>query len=473
VPLYKVQRGDSPAIISRRLGMPVSALISANPQKQTQAVAGRLTWQTLSPGEALRVPSRGGTVGDEFSDAFRNLITTLMNTGGPCSKSNAPVVCAIQQFLGVTVDGKYGTNTATAARRVYTGAPAGCSPTPSWWVKGQSACDPRMTIPLPVPAPVPGVPAPPPSVSIPAAVAALRGISPCDPSSALAVCAAQSALGVKADGKYGNDTAAAARRVLGSAAPPACSPRPSWWAPVGQSNCTTARAAPTPPVPSLPAPPSETVIVVPQPPPVPEPARAPSAVLALSSFNPCDPANVQLVCQAQAALGFGPGRGMDGKYGNDTANAARRLIPNAPPACSPRPSWWAPTGRSNCDGAPPPIIDVPPPDVSPPPALPLPPITPPPATPPPPTTGPPATPPPATTPPSDTSVEVITPPADKKISTGAIVAGSVGAVAIAGLIALAASRSSSTTTSRTITRRAPRRNAPKRRAAKRSKKRKR
>ena len=42
-------------------------------------------------------------------------------------------------------------------------------------------------------------------------------------------------------------------------------------------------------------------------------------MLALLSFDPCDPANAALVCQAQSALGFVPGAGVDGKWGADAA----------------------------------------------------------------------------------------------------------------------------------------------------------
>src|SRR5262249_14706637 len=69
--------------------------------------------------------------------------------------------------------------------------------------------------PTPTPAPVPGptnvVVAP---TSAPTAVQALLGINPCDSSSVAVICAAQRALGVTVDGKYGSGTAGAAARVL-------------------------------------------------------------------------------------------------------------------------------------------------------------------------------------------------------------------------------------------------------------------
>jgi hypothetical protein len=70
--------------------------------------------------------------------------------------------------------------------------------------------------------------------------------SPCDQGNAQLVCNAQSAMGLAPDGKWGGGTAKAAQAIV-QAAPGACKPRPAWWAPRGQVNCTGATAAPTPP----------------------------------------------------------------------------------------------------------------------------------------------------------------------------------------------------------------------------------
>jgi hypothetical protein len=533
---YKVGYNDSPAKIAHAYRVPFDALIRANPHKPTRKVAGQTTWQGLGLGEEINIPSVG-TLGDAVSD----VIAALVSAGGPCNRANVALVCAVQRALGVTVDGKYGSGTAAAARAVFPGAPAGCSPTPSWWVKGQSAC-PSVSAPLPIPvpaavapssampplpspcdpanvaavctlqralgvtvdgkygndtataarkidpsfppgcsprpswwkpagqsncpgaasapAPTPAAPAQPPPVqaavipvqtapaaSAPAAVQALLSIRPCDPSSVAVVCAAQRALGVTVDGKYGNDTATAARRVLPSA-PPGCSPRPTWWKPAGQSNCAGA-ASPPAPSPAASAPAATSPVAPPAfipastvPAPVPSgtapippvaPRAVPAAVQALLSFDPCDPDNADLVCQAQRALGFGPGSGLDGKYGPGTATAARQVLPNAPAGCSPRPGWWAPAGSSNCGGAGP---------------APSGPATP----------GP--------------SQPIVVAPEEKKgLSTGAIVAGGLGALALVGLIAVAASGKKSSTSRTTITR--PGRRVPsKRRAAPKKSKRK-
>ena len=47
--LYTVQFGDSPALIARRFGVSMEAIIGANPQKPTTVVAGQRTWQSVNP----------------------------------------------------------------------------------------------------------------------------------------------------------------------------------------------------------------------------------------------------------------------------------------------------------------------------------------------------------------------------------------------------------------------------------------
>lgn len=476
--LYRVQWGDSPAVIARKFGVSVAAIIAANRQKPTTVVAGRRTWRSLRPGEGINVPT-SGSVGAAADDAKINAINLLIGAGGPCLEKNVALVCAVQTILGLSNDGKWGNSTAAEARQFVPNAPGGCSPRPSWWLPaGQRHCTGERLAPIVEQRQRevfgPPAPAPDESSSVHPALLALMSIDPCDPANAQLVCQAQAVLGKKdgsgLDGKYGSGTAAEVRRFVPNA-PPGCSPRPSWWAPAGKSNC--GGSPPTPsvgPSPSLP-PPVPTPTPVPRTPspstpsPVPAPgAGVPPAVAALATFNPCDPANADRVCAAQAALGATDGQGMDGKYGNDTAAKARAVFPGAPPGCSPRPSWWAPAGSSNCSGT-----SFPPRGASPAPApAPIPSPTPAPA----PAPGGPPTPTPAPapapggvspTPGGDTSVEVITPPEKKELSTGAIVAGGVGLLALVGIVAVAATKSSTTTTSRTTTRRAPaKRTAPKR-----------
>lgn len=486
--LYRVKLGDTPARIARTYGVPFEALIDANKNKATTIVSNGngpvRTWRELLVNEEIIVPV-GGLVGDPADD----VVAALVAAGGPCNKANAGYVCQIQGILGLTQDGKWGKDTSAAVRALVPGAPGPCSPTPYWWVKGQSACpagggaapapahptsglafaanaalaalnadpnycasvshvgsavntavhnfkgawnaaNPGSKVPIgtgnyepsvaaalssalggatvppgcgavapapppPPPPPPPGpTPTPSPSVTpsnVPTAVLALLGINPCNSSSAGDVCAAQAALGLTPDGKYGSNTAAAARRVLPEA-PPACGTQ-SWWGAKGQSKCPGAAPSPSP----QPAPaPGPAPIPAPVPGPAPSPsAAAPAAVQALASINPCVQSNVEVVRNAQRALGLTP----DGKYGSDTANAARRLGVSAPAACSPAPLWWGAKGTVVPPGPPAPPLPGPSPAPGP-------------------TPGP--------------IVET-----KKKISTGAIVAGALGVAALAGLAVVA------------------------------------
>jgi hypothetical protein len=440
---YKTQHGDSPSLIARRFGVPFHSLISANPHKPTVVVRGRPTWNSLLRHETLRVPGRlGGTLGGAptgtLGDSTLDAIDALIHAGGPCLQANVGFVCALQAALGVTVDGKYGTGTATAARKIFPGAPPGCSPTPAWWgAKGSNKCAgiaipaiPASVIPASaIPVSMPSIPISVPG-SVPAAVQALVGINPCLEVNAPIVCEGQRALGLTVDGKYGSGTAAAVQRLV-PGAHPGCSPTPAWWGAKGTSKCGGALPVsfpqmaniPTnlPPVTQIPDLPPLEVSIPAQAQPVSTPvitpvANAPIAVRALASIDPCDPANVSLVCQAQAALGFKVGAGLDGKYGNDTANAARRFVPNAPAGCSPRPSWWTPTGSSNCPGAAPSPVAPSVPSTTTTSSMPTP-----------------------TAPASPQTV--ITAPEEKKgLSTGAIAAGALGLAAVVGLIAVAVSK---------------------------------
>jgi len=369
----------------------MNTLINANPHKPTRVVAGQRTWKSLTPLEAINVPV-GGTIGSSFGlgDPAADVVNLLMIAGGPCLQANVGYVCQIQSILGVTVDGKYGSVTAAALRALVPSAPSGCSPTPAWWApKGSNKC--------------PGSAAPTASAPVTATTAPSSSsfLDPCDPTNVAHICEAQRTLGVTVDGKYGKDTAAAARRVDPNAPGP-CSPRPSWWKPAGQSNCPGASPVPPPsftPPSSMPAPtPSVTQVTVPAP------------VAALATINPCDQSSLDIVYAAQRALGVSP----DGKYGDNTATAARRLLPSAPAGCSPRPAWWAPPGSSNTpSGA----------------TVPTPPPRPPEPTP---TVTVPVTPPFAPTP-----GQPIVVGSEKKISTGAIVAGAIGALALVGVVAVA------------------------------------
>lgn len=83
----------------------------------------------------------------------------------------------------------------------------------------------------------------PATTTVPGAVQALASLDPCSASSAAAVCAAQTVLGVIPDGKYGDSTAAIAKKIA-PGSPPACNPRPAWWSPPGGKNCPGASTTP-------------------------------------------------------------------------------------------------------------------------------------------------------------------------------------------------------------------------------------
>lgn len=258
---HRTQFGESPAQIARTYGVTQDALIRANPHKPTRSINGQQTWQTISHREPVRLPFGGvnGTLGDAASDA----IHALISAGGPCRQENVGIVCAIQAALGLAQDGKYGNDTANAAKRIFSGAPSGCSPAPLWWgKKGENKCVGAVMPTLPALPAMPGLPVSFPSplpavLPSPAPLAdALRtlgsGIDPCYSGNAAAICAAQAALGLTQDGKYGNDTAAALKRAIGSAPPP-CSPAPAWWGKKGESKCGGAAAIPLPGGGSIPA----------------------------------------------------------------------------------------------------------------------------------------------------------------------------------------------------------------------------
>jgi hypothetical protein len=440
---YSAQVGDSPAIIARRFGVALNALVNANPHKPTTIVAGQRTWQALLPGETLIVPV-GGLVG-AVTPAAPGATHSQIKQG-----STGPDVALWQTIIGVTADGIFGPNTAakTKAWQAAHGIGADGIVGPKTWGAALGGAFPAVpsvapAMPsLPVPASagaMPAIPTVAPAM-VPAAVQALATIDPCYSGNALMVCAAQAALHVTADGKYGNDTATALRKLVPSA-PPGCSPRPTWWAPTGKSNCAAAAAgipaAAAASVPSLPVDlPSPavlpTVTAVPT-------VSIPTAVQGLMSIDPCDPANVDFVCQAQSALHVTA----DGKYGPASAAAARKLSPSAPGPCSPRPAWWTPTGKSNCRGA----AGAPP--------LPAIPSLPSPAAP---TTSagwqatPPTLPPDAVSPgvspssapaggaaPGGPAQPIVAPPEKKGLSTGAMVAGALGLAALVGVVAVAAS----------------------------------
>jgi hypothetical protein len=368
---YTVQNGDSPHSIARRFGIHVRQLIAANPNKPVVNVSGQQTWSALYPGERLRIPHRHEFLSPQAQPSYappqapwwqqQQQWQQPWQQQQQWQPPPPPPSWQQQQIPQQPYNpgrfrfgprGVHGVGTVLAGHRYeeelrrlregrrgyeYGGMPYGVADAGL----GDAGSD--------------------------AVQALLAAGDPCDPNNTALVCAVQAALGIGADGKWGAGTAKAAQAVF-PGAPGACTPRPSWWAPAGQSNCGAAPPALAPsaapmvmppliiptaslPAGSVPADPSGPPPVVPPAAPSAAPAAPPSsappAVLAMASIDPCSAANVGAVCAAQAALGLQP----DGKWGAATAHAASLAMPNAPPACTPRPGWWAPKGQSNCGGA--------------------------------------------------------------------------------------------------------------------------
>ena len=305
---YKVQPGDSPTLIARAFGVPFDALIAANPHKRTTLVDGRRTWQSIVYGETVNLPVGGALGAVTVADPKAPHATIRQGSYGPD-------VALWQTILGVTVDGSFGPKTAAATKtwQGSHGLTADGIVGPKTW---SAALGSLMAT----------APAITPNTSVPLAVQTLLAIDPCSQASDASVRAAQAALGVTVDGKYGTNTAAAARRLLPNA-PAACSPRPAWWTPA---------SAPAPVAPKT----IPTTTQIPS-------TSAPAAVQALLSINPCLQTNSGIVYAAQVALGIKP----DGKYGPGTSAAARALVPSAPAACSPTPLWWGVKGTAQATAA--------------------------------------------------------------------------------------------------------------------------
>ena len=327
---YKTRPGDSPAIIARRHGISVAALMSANPHKSTTVVAGKRTWQGLHHNERLNMPAGVGALGDGDLGAI-----TPAAPGAPHATirqgSTGADVALWQTILGVTADGIFGPKTATATKawQGTHGLAADGVVGPKTWAAALGGVTTAAATPAaPSTAPLP----PPPGAVTPAAVQALLSFNPCDQANVALVCQAQSTLKVTVDGKYGAGTEAAARKLM-SWAPAACTPRPAWWKPAGQSNCPGASVAPV----------AQTPQIQPiQMPAAPSGSAVPAAVQALVGINPCLQANSGTVFAAQTALGIKA----DGKYGTGTAAAVRALGISAPAACSPAPAWWGAKGTA-------------------------------------------------------------------------------------------------------------------------------
>jgi hypothetical protein len=314
--IYRMVYGDTPAIIAKKFGVSLPALFSANPQKSIVTWWGSHTWDSV-PGEAVNVPTAAPAPAPTVAAVTAGASLAAVN---PCDQSNASLVCEFQRSIGHVADGKYGTETSHALASLVTNAPAPCHPRPPWWARhGRTNCGPVITTSPIVIRGTPPIFAGTVGDAAHDAAVSLAATNPCSADNVSFVCLFQAAVGLKQDGKYGHDTAAALKAKVGDAAPAPCQ-HPAWWVPHGQSNCT-----PTPSV-------APTSIV----------SQAPQAVVAspaaqaLAASNPCDQASVSLVSAFQQSAGLK----VDGKYGTDTSHALAALVPNAPAPCHPRPAWW-------------------------------------------------------------------------------------------------------------------------------------
>jgi peptidoglycan hydrolase-like protein with peptidoglycan-binding domain len=424
--LYRTQRGESPAMIARKLNTSVAALMRANRHKPTTVVSGRHTWRGVGIGELLHVPRAGnGALGDP---GF--LGVTPAAPGAPHAMvrqgSSGADVALWQTIIGVTADGAFGPKTAAATRTWQSthGLVADGIVGPKTWAAAVGAGAP-VTVATPAVTPPP-MSAPPSGLAM-AASAALAALSS-DSNYCTNVAKTGTAVNTAVHnfkaawnstnpsravpigtGKYEVSVAAALWSALGGTVdvPPGCGAVGVPTAPAPVAAMPSTPAAP-PATPSIPAPSMPSAPV----------SNVPSAVQALTSIDPCDQGYAALVSQAQSALGVT----VDGKYGSATAAAARRLVPNAPAACSPRPLWWTPPGHSNAPGGAAPAPSAP--------SIPSAPSAPAPQ-------APIQQAPPAGAPSAGGGASVTLPEAKKPLSTGAIVAGAVGAAALVGLLAAA------------------------------------
>jgi peptidoglycan hydrolase-like protein with peptidoglycan-binding domain len=424
---YRAQPGESPAMIARKLNTSVGALMFANRHKPTTVVAGKRTWQGVGIGELLHVPRAGaGALGDPgmlgaVIPAAPNAPHAMIRQG-----SSGADVALWQTIIGVTADGAFGPKTAAATRTWQSthGLVADGIVGPKTWAAAVGAGAP-VTVATPTVTPPPM--ASPPSGLASVARTALTALSS-DPNYCTNVAKTGTAVNTAVHnfkaawnsanpsravpigtGKYEVSVAAALWSALGGTVdvPPGCGAVGAPATP--PPTPISAPQAPPPPsaVPSMPSPAASA------PTPSAPGVNVPAAVQALTSIDPCDQGYAALVSQAQSALGVT----VDGKYGSATAAAARRLVPNAPAGCSPRPAWWTPPGHSNAPGGSAPAPSAP---SAPVPQAPI------------------QQAPPAGSPSTGGGTSVTLPEAKKKLSTGAIVAGAVGAAALVGLLAATA-----------------------------------
>jgi LysM domain-containing protein len=262
---YTIAYGDSPASVAKKFGISLSDLLAANPQKPTTITAGVRTFRELHIGEKLNVPTVGLSGADAIGVGFNFFKAALLPWGAPAEIAESLIAKSLRHRHPHrrTIQEWY--------RETHPGQPL-----PPYFSVGDIAAYHRAV----------GVGDGTAGVGDAAndAVQALAMVDACDPANVGLVWAAQQALGLDPDGKWGNASmkAAQARGILH--APYGCSPRPSWWAPVGQKNYPPGVSPMPAPMPSpmpgpapAPAPmPMPAPMPAPMPSPMPGPAPAPA-----------------------------------------------------------------------------------------------------------------------------------------------------------------------------------------------------
>jgi len=450
---YRVTPGESPAMIARKLGTSVSALIGANGHKPTTVVAGKRTFQALRFNELLHKPRAGvGALGEPGT-----LGVTPADPAAPhaliAQGSSGSDVALWQKIIGVTADGSFGSGTAAATKSWQTAH--GLNPDgvvgPNTWAKALGNASSA-----PVPAPVAS------GASLAMAAGAAYSALNLDPNYCTNVARAGTPVNTAVHnfkaawnaanpsravpigtGKYEPVVASALSSALGGVTVPA--------------GCGAGAAQPAPAAPSTPAAP----VPMPEPTVTPAPTPAPTASSAYSGAQIAAATAMNSALSAHgykqadqglyAAFQRSMGITADGYPGTGTMGKLKAVLASAgiPMAAVPVYPWRAgaydgvnaPT-QSSWSGAS---------------ATPAPPAV---APPPPPSSGGIAPPPPApsgggTAPAASAPAAggstapvpvaagggaIVSPaaPASKKLSTGAIVVGAIGAAALVGLIAMAA-----------------------------------
>lgn len=296
------------------LGLTADGIFGANTESATRAfqsghgltadgVVGPKTWAAAQ-----------GSISSQ-TQAAQTLFAARAPTPAPLNAPHAqirkgstgPDVALWQTIVRVTPDGIFGpiTETATKAWQAAHGLAADGIVGPKTWGAALSSAGPIAPAPTASPAPTP-VSFPTPSVptvapvSVAAAVQALAGVDPCYSGNAMMVCAAQAALGITPDGKYGPATAAAVKRLV-PGAPAACN-TPLWWGKKTDNKCTGG-VAPSVPAPSLPLPatPAASSTPAPAPTPIPvviPPAPLPSTTVTATATSPGGPAQPAVIAPA-------------------------------------------------------------------------------------------------------------------------------------------------------------------------------